>query len=254
MLEAAGFEAILTTSAGIAFSLGLPDYGVASDAPRMTREAMLARVAEIAAAVAVPVSADLEEGYGATPADVAQTISLAIDAGVVGANLEDVGGDLSALFSVECAVDRICAARQAAVARGIPFVINARTDAFLIGRPDALKVSIARCNQYRAAGADCVFVPGVTDAQTLAVLVREIDAPLSVVMGLLPDSLSVPRLGELGVRRVSTGGSLARKALAGLASAAQELKTSGTFTYAEGQLSTTHLNRIFAGAPGDPQA
>lgn len=164
-----------------------------------------------------------------------------------------MSGDLSALFPVECAVDRICAARQAAVGRGIPFVINARTDAFLIGRPDALEVSIARCNQYRVAGADCVFVPGVTDAQTIAVLVREIDAPLSVVMGLLPDSLSVPRLGELGVRRVSTGGSLARKALAGLASAAQEMKTGGTFTYAEGQLSTTHLNGIFAGAAGDPQ-
>lgn len=128
---------------------------------------------------------------------------------------------------------------------GVPFVINARTDAFLLGRGDPLKESIRRCNRYRAAGADCVFVPGVTNASMIATLVDEIDAPVSAVMGLLPDSLDMSQLAQLGVRRVSTGGSLARMALAALARASEELKSRGTFGYARDQMSTRDLNHLF---------
>jgi len=248
MLEAAGFPAILTTSAGIAFSMGRPDYCAAGDPRKLSRAMMLERVAEIARAVNVPVSADLEAGYGDTPSEVAQTIRMAIDAGVVGGNLEDLAGASAELFPVEVAADRIRAARDAANEAGLPFVLNARTDAFLSGVDKPLEESIRRGNRYREAGADCVFVPGVADATTLETLVAEIDAPVSVVMGLLPDSLDLAQLAKLGVRRVSVGGSLARMTLAALGRAAEELKSSGTFGYAREQMSTGELNRLFGGS------
>lgn len=248
MLEAAGFPAILTTSAGIAFSMGRPDYCRAGDPRKLSRAMMLERVAEIVTAVDIPVSADLEAGYGDTPSEVAQTIRMAIDAGVVGGNLEDLAGATTELFPVEVAADRIRAAREAANAAELPFVINARTDAFLSGVNNPLEESIRRCNRYREAGADCVFVPGVADAATIGSLVREIDAPVSLVMGLLPDSLDLAQLTELGVRRVSVGGSLARMALAALGRAAEELKSRGTFGYAREQMSTEELNLLFGGS------
>ncbi|MGH1342377.1 MAG: isocitrate lyase/PEP mutase family protein [Nannocystales bacterium] len=248
MLEAAGFPAILTTSAGIAFSMGRPDYCDTNDPRKLPRETMLQRLAEIVRAVDVPVSADLEAGYGETPSEVAQTIRMAIDVGLVGCNLEDVAGATSELFPVDAASARIRAAREAADGTGVPLVINARTDAFLVGSNEPLAESIRRCNRYRAAGADCVFVPGVVDPETIGTLVREIDAPVSVVMGLLPDSLDLARLHALGVRRVSVGGSLARMALASISRAAEELKSRGTFGYAADQMSTGELNRLFGAA------
>lgn len=254
MLEAAGFPAILTTSAGIAFSMGRPDYCEAGDPRKLSRAIMLQRVAEIVNAVDVPVSADLEAGYGETPAEVAQTIRMAIEAGAVGGNLEDLTGSGAALFPIDVAEDRIAAARDAANEANLPFVLNARTDAFLSGVDKPLEETIRRCNRYREAGADCVFVPGAVDAGTLETLVREIDAPVSVVMGLLPDSLSIAKLSEIGVRRVSVGGSLARMAMAGLKRAADELHSRGTFGYAAEQMSTGELNQLFGARAHDDRS
>lgn len=187
MLAAAGFSAIGTTSAGIAFSRGLPDYD-----GRVTRPEMLDCVGRIAAAVDLPVSADLEAGYGIAPQDVAQTIALFIQAGVVGGNIEDYSGDARCpLFDAMLASERIAAARQAADSSGLPFTLTARTDCYLAGVDDPFSEAVRRSNLYRQAGADCLFVPGIRDAATIAALVREIDGPLSVVMGLSGTALTV---------------------------------------------------------------
>lgn len=250
MLAEAGFDALATTSAGIAYSLGLPDYAGA-----VSREKMLDCAGAIAAAVEQPVNADLESGYGADAEDVAETIALAAKAGIVGGNIEDYSGDPGApLFDIERAVERIVAAREAADASGISFTLTARSDSFLNRVDDPLNEAILRCNRFRQAGADCLFVPGPTDADTIATLVREIDGPLNVVMGLSKDTLTVNALRDLGVRRISIGGSLARAVLGLIRNAADEMFRQGTFTYADRQIPDAELCRFFAGkitSPGD---
>ncbi|TQV76027.1 isocitrate lyase/phosphoenolpyruvate mutase family protein [Exilibacterium tricleocarpae] len=247
LLAAAGFSSIGTTSAGIAFSLGCPDHTSAGNPRRMDRKRMIDRVAAIAAAVDVPVNADLEAGYGTTATEVAKTITHAIAAGAVGANIEDFTGNPHApLLECERAVEHLIAAREAATASGIAFTLNGRTDGFLVGAADALRESIHRANRYAEAGADCLFIPGVSDAATIAALVEEIDAPLNVVMGLTGNDLNRQQLQNLGVRRISIGGSLARASLALVAQAAQEMATRGTFTFAERQLPQERINRLLA--------
>lgn len=242
MLAALGFPAVATTSAGICYSLGQPDSEVA-----VSRDVMLDRVRSIADAVQLPVSADLQAGYGSDPEEVAATIQRAILAGVVGANIEDSAGDPEqSLFSIEEASARVQAARREADVSGVPFVLTARTDAYLLGVEGAFAVAVARCNAYRAAGADCLFVPGATDQKTIAALVREIDGPMTVVMGLSGSLLSVAQLGELGVRRVTVGGSLARAALGLVRRAASEIAQGGTFSYASQQIPDGELSRFFA--------
>jgi len=241
LLAAQGFAAIGTTSAGIAFSLGQPDQESAVPFARM-----LARIAEIAAAVEVPVSADLQSGYGDTPAAVADSLSQLIAVGAVGANLEDARPDQAGLFSQTDACTRIAAARQAADASGVPFVLTARCDAFLQTVADPLSEAIARCQAYRAAGADCLFVPGPTDAATLAALVQGVDGPLSVVMGLAGSPLTVAQLAALGVRRISIGGSLARACLGLVRRAAEEMQQHGSFAYASQQIPDGELSAFFA--------
>lgn len=244
MLAAAGFSAIGTTSAGIAFSRGLPDYD-----GRVTRPEMLDCVGRIAAAVAdLPVSADLEAGYGSAPQDVAQTIALFTQAGVVGGNIEDYSGDARRpLFDAALASERIAAARQAADSSGLPFTLTARTDCYLAGVDDPFSEAVRRSNLYREAGADCLFVPGIKDAATIAALVREIDGPLSVVMGLSGTALTVAELAALGVKRISIGGSLARATFGLIRRAAQEMREQGSFTFADQQIPDSELCRFFAG-------
>jgi 2-methylisocitrate lyase-like PEP mutase family enzyme len=243
ILEAAGFAAIATTSAGVAFSYGRPDHDY-DPGVRLDRDTMLGRVAEIAGGVGVPVSADLEEGYGQEPEAVAATIARACAAGAVGGNIEDYSGDRShPLIDHELAADRIRAARAAADG----FVLNGRTDALLAGRP--LDEAIRRANAYLAAGADCAFVPGAADAITIGTLVREIEGPVNVVMGLTGNTLSLADLRDLGVRRVSVGGSIARAMYRHLIDAAQELAERGTFGYAAGQIPQDELNGIFGRRP-----
>jgi len=252
LLAAAGFPALATTSAGIAFSHGRPDHDFFTEQPaggRLDRAAMLRQVGEIVAAAGVPVSADLEEGYGGSPETVAETVALAHAAGAAGGNIEDFTGDrASPLHDRELAVERIAAARTAADAAGAPFVLVGRSDALLVGRPVAEAVD--RANAYLAAGADCAFVPGASDADTIALLVRELTGPLNVVMGLTGSKLTMAELADLGVRRVTVGGSLIRAMYGHLRRAADELRNSGTFSYAEDQIPHTALNDVFRHSAG----
>lgn len=245
MLSSLGFPAIATTSAGIAFSLGLPDYERA-----VSREVMLERVGRITAAVDVPVSADLEAGYGAEPQRVGETIRQAIAVGAVGGNIEDVTGEPSApLFDLMLATERIRAAREAADASGMPFTLTARTDCYLAGVDTPFAAAVQRANHYRQAGADCLFVPGVSDPDVISALVKEIDGPLNVVMGLSGSALSVSQLTTLGVRRITIGGSLARAAYGLIRQAAVEMKEEGSFSFADRQIPDGELNRFFASFP-----
>ncbi|HJW54505.1 MAG TPA: isocitrate lyase/phosphoenolpyruvate mutase family protein [Burkholderiaceae bacterium] len=242
MLSSAGFTAIATTSAGIAFSLGLPDY-----AGRVSRMQMMDCIHRIATAVNTPVNADLEAGYGNAPEDVAETIRLSIQAGIVGGNIEDYTGNANVpLFDERLAVERIRAAREAADSTEIPFTVTARTDCYLAALPDAFAKAVHRSNLYREAGADCLFVPGVKDLATIAALVREIDGPLTVVMGLSGTSFNVADLKAIGVKRISIGGSLARAAFALIRGAAQEMRERGSFSFSEQQIPDGELCNFFA--------
>jgi 2-methylisocitrate lyase-like PEP mutase family enzyme len=235
ILEQVGFPAIATTSAGIAWASGVPDGGA------MTRDAMLDHVCRIVAAVDVPVTADLEAGYGATPEDVGRTIELAVQAGAVGANLEDITG--GRLFDVEEAVDRIAAARAAAPKGS--FVLNARTDTYFAGvEGDVFAQTVGRTTRYLDAGADCVFVPGVVDADTIRRLAEAIPGPLNIVAGLA-NTIDARTLFSLGVVRVSLGGSLARAALSMLERAGRELLDTGTLGFLDGAIGYADLQQRF---------
>ncbi len=235
ILEQVGFPAIATTSAGIAWSCGVPD-GEALD-----RDTMLEHVSRIVAAVGVPVTADLEAGYADTPDNVGRTVALAVEIGAVGANLEDAakGG----LFGIDEAADRIAAARAAAP-RGT-FVLNARTDTYFAGtRGDVFAETVQRAGRYLEAGADCVFVPGVVEQETIRRLAAAIPGPLNVVAGLA-NSIDAPTLFSLGVKRVSLGGSLARATLSMLERAGRELYDSGTLGFLDGAMAYADLQQRF---------
>lgn len=241
VLAEAGFAALATTSAGIAFSLGAGDHTLPDGAPSVPAGVMFERIHQITGAVGVPVNGDLEDGYGAEPDAVAKTIRLARDAGLAGGNLEDYDG--RELYAEQLSVERIVAAREAA---GPDFVLTARTDGQLLKQPTPLADSIRRGNLFREAGADCLYVPGVTDLEQLRLLVREIDGPLNVVIGLGTSTLTVGQLQELGVTRISLGGSIARAALGFVRRAAEELRDQGTITFAEQQIPQGELNQLFA--------
>lgn len=244
ILAAAGFPAVATTSAGVAFSLGRPDHDYAPE-ERVDRDTMLGRVREIAGAVAIPVSADLEDGFGEAPETVATTIAMTLAAGAAGGNIEDFTGDRDRpLYDEALAADRIRAAREAI---DEPFVLVGRTDVLLLA-DGSLDEAVRRANAYLAAGADCAFVPGAADAATIGTLVKEFDGPLNVVMGLTGNALTLDDLRELGVRRVTVGGSIARAMYGHLLRAARELAEQGTFSYADDQISQAELNEMFVRA------
>lgn len=246
MLIAAGFKSIGTTSAGVAFSLGRPDNAFCSEEARLTREEILTSVHSIANSISVPLNADLEAGFGIEPEVVAHTIKLAINAGAVGGNIEDYSGSFSKpLYDIDLSVSRIKAAREAIDQSDIPFVLVGRTDEMNAGHSASLDQAIKRANLYREAGADCLFIPGVSDKKTVATLVQEIDGPINVVMGLSGSDVSFEELESLGVRRVSIGGSLARSVYFKIRDAAQEMFNDGTFSYAENQIPQDELNNIF---------
>jgi 2-methylisocitrate lyase-like PEP mutase family enzyme len=235
ILEQVGFPAIATTSAGVAWSCGVPDGGA------LDRDTMLEHVARIVAAVGVPVTADLEAGYGDTPDDVGRTVARAVEIGAVGANIEDAGK--FGLFGIDEAVDRIAAARAAAPAG--TFVLNARTDTYFAGtRGDVFAETVQRAVRYLEAGADCVFVPGVVEQDTIRRLATAIPGPLNVVAGLA-NTIDAPTLFSLGVQRVSLGGSLARAALSMVERAGRELQDSGTLGFLDGAIGYADLQRRF---------
>ncbi|MGH1561677.1 isocitrate lyase/PEP mutase family protein [Mumia sp. DW29H23] len=235
LAEEAGFAALATTSAGIAFSHGVRDGA-------LERGPMMERIAQIVAVAGVPVTADLESGYGPEADDVARTVAEAVGLGVVGANLEDVRD--GELLEVEKAHARLEAAREAAP-RGT-FVLNARTDTYLVGVPDAFAETVRRAEAYVEAGADCVFVPGVGDADTIGRLVAAVPAPLNVVAGLTAAMPSVGELGQLGVARVSVGGSLARAALAYVETTLRSLHGEHDLSFTMSALGHADLQRRFS--------
>lgn len=225
ILTALGFEALATTSAGFAFSAGRRDSLAGLD-----RGSLLDNARAIAAATDLPVSADLEDGFGAAPADCADTIGLAIDAGLVGGSIEDATGDPAApIFDPVLAHDRIAAAAEAAHGRG--FLLTARAENFLWGRPD-LKDTINRLNSFAEAGADVLYAPGLPDLAAIRTLCAAVDRPVNVVMGLGGITIPVTDLAEAGVKRISVGGSFARAALGAFLRAAEEVRDHGTFSYA----------------------
>ena len=243
--EVEGFRAIGTTSAGISASLGYPD------GQRMSLQQNLDVVRRIVACVDVPVSADMEAGYGDEPEAVATTVRAAIAAGAVGLNLEDATRDpVAPLYEMSRQADRIRAAREAADAANLPLVINARTDVLLISKDYSiafLRQTIDRANAYRAAGADCIFVPSFQDfnRDTLRTLVAEIDAPLNVIAGA--NTPPIPELQALGVARVSFGPRSMRVMLALLRRIARELHQSGTYTTMSAEsLSYADVNNLLA--------
>ena len=237
VLEQVGFPAIATTSAGIAWTLGLPDGGP------LSRDANLSRVAEITAAVSVPVTADVEDGYGDTAHEVAETVRLAVGAGAVGANIEDARS--GELYGIDEATERIAAVRATAP-RGT-FVLNARTDAYFGGvAGDPFDETVARAARYLDAGADCIFVPGVADAETVRRLAAAIPAPLNIVAGLA-SSIDAHTLFGLGVRRVSAGGGIARAALSFVERAGRELQDTGTLGFLDGAASYAETQARFEG-------
>ncbi|MFJ9723750.1 isocitrate lyase/phosphoenolpyruvate mutase family protein [Streptomyces sp. NPDC101209] len=231
----AGAAAVATTSAGLAWALG------AADGDRLDRDTALAAVARVAAAVGVPVSADIESGYAQDAAGVADTIRAAIGAGAVGVNIEDALYEPAAgpLRPVAEQAERIAAAREAADAEGVPLFVNARIDTFLRDG-GGVDRTLERAAAFLAAGADGIFVPGAVDPDTIGLLATGIDAPLNVLAG--PGALPVTELASLGVARVSVGSEVAQAAYAVARAAARELLEKGTYDSLSGGLDYTALN------------
>lgn len=251
LLAEAGFEAIGTTSAGIAFSHALPDYQ-----GELSFDTALDETRRIAAAVEVPVSMDAENGYGHSSEAVFENMQRIAASGVVGAGIEDYSGDRNdPLYDIELAVERVRAAKQAVADLGYPFTLTARAECFLTGHPDAFDESVRRVNRYREAGADCLFVPGIRDLETIAALVKAVSGPVSVVMGLAGAPVTVAELGQAGVARISIGGSLARATFGLVRRAAREMLDHGSFEYSGLQIPDSELCELFTrrlrATPGD---
>ena len=240
IIEEAGFPAIATTSAGIAFSLGYPD------GQKISRLEMLARVARIARAVQLPVTGDVEAGYGDRPEDAAQTAREVIEAGAVGMNFEDGTEDPQhPLSDLPLQLERIHAIREAALKSRVLLVLNARTDVYLaqVGPPETrYDHALRRLRAFRDAGADCVFAPGLRDAETIARLVKDIQCPLNILAG--PGSPSVHELEKLGVARVSLGSAPMRATLGLMRRMADELKVSGTYHALENAPPHSDVNKM----------
>ena len=240
IVEQAGFPALATTSAGISFAHGYPD------GQKIPADRMITAIAQIAAAVNVPVTADVEAAYGPKPEDAARTARSVIETGAVGMNFEDATGDSAKpLFDFSLQVERIRAIREAANSSNVPLVLNARTDVYLlqIGEPgNRYDETVRRLSAFRDAGADCVFVPGLRDGPTIGRLVADLRCPVNILAG--PGSPSVPELARLGVKRISLGSGPMRATLGLLRRLVTELKTHGTYTNLEGAPSHAEMNAL----------
>jgi 2-methylisocitrate lyase-like PEP mutase family enzyme len=240
ILASLGFEALTTTSGGLAFSLGRRD-----GAGAVTREETFANARAIVDATDLPVAADLENGYGHAPEMVAETIRLAGDAaGLVGASIEDATGDPARpLYDFNHAVERVAAAAEAARAFPFPFVLVGRAENFLHGRPD-LDDTIRRLQAFEAAGAGALFAPGLTTPEQIRQVCASVSTPVNVIMGIKGGSLSVAELAALGVRRISVGSALSRAALGAFLRAAREIRDRGTFAFALDALPYAEVNAL----------
>ncbi|HEY1902901.1 MAG TPA: isocitrate lyase/phosphoenolpyruvate mutase family protein [Terracidiphilus sp.] len=238
LLAHLGFEALATTSAGYAFSVGRRDNTIG-------RDEMMRHVSALAAATSLPVSADLENGFGDAPEFVAETIRLAAAAGVAGGSIEDsTGRPDHPIYEFEHAVDRVRAASEAAHALAFPFTLTARCENFLVGRVD-IHDTIRRLRAYQEAGADVLYAPGLATEEDIAAVVRSVDRPVNVLMGLQGAQLNLAALSKLGVKRVSVGSSLSRAALGGFLRAAREMREHGTFMFAQEAVSYREISEVF---------
>jgi 2-methylisocitrate lyase-like PEP mutase family enzyme len=241
ILASLGFEALATTSLGLANALGRIDGTGA-----VTREDVLQNCRVIAAATDLPVNADLENCYADAPREAAEMIRLAAEAGVVGGSIEDSTGDAaSPIYDFTLAVERVAAAAEIAHSLRVPLMLTARAENFLHGRPD-LDDTIKRLQAFAAAGADVVFAPGLRDLATIRTVAAAVAKPLNVVMSAADPSLTVAQLAEAGVKRISVGGALSRLALAAFMKGAREMREHGSFTWVRDTLQSSQTNTIFA--------
>ena len=242
LLTQLGFEALATSSAGHAFSIGKADNAVG-------RDAMLAHAGYLAAATDLPVSVDLENGFGDTPEFVAETMRHAVATGAVGGSIEDATQRLDdPIYERSLATERIRAAAEVVRALPFPFILTARCENYLVGKPD-LKDTIERLRRYQEAGADVLYAPGLTTKEDIAAVVGAVDRPVNVLMALKGVALSVPELSLLGVKRISVGSALARYALTALLRGAREMREHGTFSFAEEAETFRNINSFFATDP-----
>jgi 2-methylisocitrate lyase-like PEP mutase family enzyme len=238
LLAHLGFEALATTSMGYAFSAGQPDNTI-------SRDEMIQHVSEIASATKLPVSADLQNGFGDTPEAAAETIRLAADAGAVGGSIEDsTNRPEHPIYEKEHAVERIRAAAELARALPFTFTLTGRAENYLHGRPD-IKDTIARLQAYQDAGADVLYAPGLATKEDIAAVVSSVDRPVNVVMGLRGVQLSLAELSAIGVKRISVGSSLSRTALGAFLRAGREMREHGTFTFANEAANPREITAIF---------
>jgi len=240
IIEAAGFPAMATTSAGVAFAHGFPD------GEKIPPDRMIAAIANIAAGVRVPVTADVEAGYGSKPENAAWTARHVIESGAVGMNFEDATGDTAKpLVDLPLQIDRIRAIRETAGQLGVALVLNARTDVYLlqVGEPaKRYDEAVRRLQAFRNAGADCVFVPGLRDAATIGRVVADLRCPVNILAG--PGSPSVSELTALGVRRISLGSGPMRATLGLLRRLAEEFKTTGTYAAMDDAPAHAEINAL----------
>jgi len=241
ILETLGFKALATTSAGLAYSLAKPDGHAA-----ITREQTLQNVQSIINITNLPVSADLENGFGEDPLNCAQTIRLAANTGLSGGSIEDATGNPNdPIYPFELSVERIKAAVQAARSQPYPFTLTARAENLIHGRAD-LKDTIKRLAAYADAGADVLFAPGLKTKQEIEAVVKAVSPkPVNVIMGLAGDNFSLNMLEDMGVRRVSMGSSLIRAAYGGFFKAVEEILQKGTFSFADEAKPYADLNKLF---------
>jgi methylisocitrate lyase len=243
-LQSLGFKALATTSAGAAWGLGLADDTV-------SRDAMLDHIKALAESSDVPMNADFGNGFADDADGVGENVRLCVDTGVAGLSIEDMSSDsANPLYDLDLAVDRIRAARAAIDAAGGGVILVARTEAYRVKHPDSAKIARTRLERFADAGADCLFAPAIRSQTEIAALVKAVSPkPVNLLIGE-PIGLSVADIANLGVRRISVGGALARAAWAGLMSAAREIATTGTFEALGRAVSFAELNGLFAGNGG----
>jgi 2-methylisocitrate lyase-like PEP mutase family enzyme len=238
LLEHLGFEALATTSAGYAFSLGRRDY-------KLGRDNTITHAASVVSATDLPVSADLENGFGDDPETVAETIRLAAAAELAGGSIEDsTGRHGDPIYELDLAVERVRAAVETARSLPFPFTLTARAENFLWGRPD-IGDTIKRLQAYQEAGADVLYAPGLASKDDIAAVVGSVDRPVNVVMGLKGVRLTLAELSEIGVKRVSVGSALTRAALGAFLRAAREMREHGSFTFADDAVSYSEISAMF---------
>ena len=239
-LQQFGFEALATTSAGFAFSRGLPDSAV-------SRGPMLAHISEIVEATPLPVNADFQTGYADEPEGVATNVTLCIATGVAGLSIEDRSGNSAApLYDHGLAVERIKAARAAIDASGIPVVLTARCEAWLVGQPDPARVAIGRLIAFAEAGADCLYAPGVRDPNEIENIVKAVaPKPVNVLVSRFNSELTVSRLADLGVRRISVGSALACVAWGAFMRTARTIAETGSFQALSDAAPANQINELF---------